>query len=167
MSAQGNDRGFKQSRTSQMWEQWISGHQCFLLLSLGRVFKFLVKKERKKSSFLTYSVYALDHSNLGRWNFKYFLTFTQIWSLHKDFSENLSKGRWWCSLCSPFTPLLSSSHAVLYLTYHNLNQITSVQLAAVIMWPASALKAPPIEIGLGFSHGSCIQSQCCVCVWAR
>lgn len=47
----------------------------------------------------------------------------------------------WCSSCPPHHPLLSSSHAAPYLTYHNLNQITSAQLAAPTMWPTSALKS--------------------------
>lgn len=49
-----------------------------------------------------------------------------------------------------------------YLPYHNLNQITSAQLAAPTMWPTSPLKAPPFEIGWRFSHGSCFQNQCSV-----
>lgn len=64
--------------------------------------------------------------------------------------------------------LLSGSHAAPYLTCHNLNQITCAQLAARTMWPTSARKAPPFEIGRGFSHGSCLQRQCvCVCVCVR
>lgn len=51
----------------------------------------------------------------------------------------------------PFRPFLSPVPTLpLYLIYHNLNQITSGQLAALAMWPTSALKAPPFQIGRGF-----------------
>lgn len=71
----------------------------------------------------------------------------------------LKMGNFSC-LCS------RGSHAVPYLTYHNLNQIACSQLAALTMWPSSYQKVPPFEIGLGFSHGSSPESSAvCVCVF--